>query len=134
LQTSSGAEVGISLSVPIFTFGSLRDSYNAAEAAAKSVALQNEYSRTTLEREFQSTSNNIAQADSQITALEKNLVVADRNMLLSKAEYAGGTGSSLDVLNAIQMVNQIRLALEESRASRAMSILRLNRINYSGAY
>lgn len=129
-----GAEVGISVSVPLFTFGSLQDSYSAAEATAKSIALQNEYSRTSLEREFQSTLNDIVQADSQISALKKNLVVADKNMMLSKAEYAGGTGSSLDVLNAIQMVNEIRLTLEESRASRATSVLRLNRIDYSGAY
>ncbi len=129
-----GAEVGVSLSVPVFTFGSLQDSYDAAEAAANSIALQNEYSRTTLEREFQSTVNDIAQADSQILSLKKNLVVADNNMVLSKAAYAGGTGSSLDVLNAIQMVNQIRMALEEARASKAMSVLKLNRINYSGAY
>lgn len=129
-----GAEVGVSFSVPVFTFGSLQDSYNAAEAAANSVALQNEYYRISLEREFQSTLNDIAQADSQISALKKNLVVADNNMMLSKAEYAGGTGSSLDVLDAIQMVNQIRMALEESRASRAMSVLMLNRINFPGVY
>ncbi len=129
-----GAEVGISVSVPVFTFGSLQDSYHAAEASAKSIALQNEYSRSVLERQFDYTRNDIAKADSQITALKENLVVAEHNMLLSKAQYAGGTGLSLEVLNAIQMVNQIKMALEEARAARTMSVLKLNRINFSGAY
>lgn len=129
-----GASAGISVSVPLFTFGSLQDSYNAAQASAKSIALQNEYAASVLERQFDYTRNDIAKADSQIAALKKNLVVAEHNMLLSKAQYAGGTGLSLEVLNAIQMVNQIRMALEEARATRAMSVLKLNRINYSGAY
>lgn len=129
-----GASVGVFVSVPVFTLGSLQDSYSAAEATAKSVALQNQYSETALEHEFESTKNDIVRADMQIAALKKNLVIANHNMLLSKAQYAGGTGISLDVLNAIQMVNQIRLALEEARASMAMSVLKLNRINYSGAY
>ena len=129
-----GASVGVSVSVPVFSFGSLHDSYSAAEATAKSIALQNDYSRIMLEREFESTMNDIGRADAQIAALRKNLVVAEDNMMLSKAQYAGGTGISLDVLNAIQMVNQIRLSLEEARASKALSILKLNRINYSGAY
>ena len=129
-----GASVGISVSVPVFTLGSLHDSYSAAEATAKSVALQNEYSRSVLERQLELTLNQIAGLDAQIAALGNNLVVAEKNMLLSKAQYAGGIGISLDVLNAIQMVNQIRLALEEARASRELGVLKLNRINYSGVY
>ncbi len=129
-----GASVGISVSVPVFTLGSLHDSYSAAEASAKSGALQNEYSGSVLERQLELTLNQIAGLDAQIAALGNNLVVAEKNMLLSKAQYAGGIGISLDVLNAIQMVNQIRLALEEARASRELGVLKLNRINYSGVY
>ncbi len=129
-----GASVGISVSVPVFTFGSLKDSYNAARANAQSVALDNDYSRTSFEREFESDKNDVMRANAQLVALRKNLAVAQKNMILSKAQYAGGTGTSLDVLNAIQMVNQIKLALEEASASRELGILKLNRINYSGAY
>lgn len=128
-----GASVGISVAVPVFTFGSMQDNYSAAEASANSVALQNKYSASVLEREFEATVNQIEQADSEIAALERNLVVAQENMVLSKAQYAGGSGLSLDVLNAIQMVNQIRLSIEDTKATREMSILKLNRLNYSGA-
>lgn len=129
-----GASVGISVSLPVFTFGSLQDNYSAAQANARSMELQNKYSEYVLEREFESTRNDIAKADSEIAALERNLVIAKENMILSKAQYAGGSGLSLDVLNAIQMVNQIRLSIEEARSARAMSILKLKRLNYSGVY
>lgn len=129
-----GASVGISISVPVFSFGSLRDNYSAAEANANSIELRNRYSTFVLEREFEATRNDIMRADSEIAALKRNLVIAKQNMILSKAQYAGGSGLSLDVLTAIQMVNRIRLSIEEARAARAMSILKLKRLNYSGAY
>jgi outer membrane protein len=127
-----GASVGISVAVPLFTFGSIEDNYSAAEASAKSVSLQNDYSRILMERDFEGTRNDVANAESQIAALKSNLVVAEQNLLLSKARYAGGSGISLEVLDAIQMVNQIRLAIEEANARIATDILKLNRLNYTG--
>lgn len=127
-----GASVGISVSVPLFTFGSVEDNYNAAEAIAKSVSLQNEYSRILLERDFEGSRNDIENAESEIAALKRNLVVADQNLLLSRARYAGGSGSSLEVIDAIQMVNQIRLSIEEANARMETDGLKLNRLNYLG--
>ncbi len=129
-----GASVGISVSVPVFTLGSLEDSYKASKANAESISLQNDFARSSLDRDFEATRNDIARAGSEIEALKDNLVVAEQNYLLSKARYAGGSGLSIEVLSAIQMVNQIRLAIEETRAQMEISILKLNRLNYSGAY
>lgn len=128
-----GASVGISVSVPFLTTGSIKDQYKAAEANANSVSLQNDYNRNSLEQEFTTTKNYVMQARSQIASLKKNLVVANQNLLLSRARYASGSGLSLDVLDAIQMVNQIRLAIEEARAQMEMNALKLNRLNYTGA-
>ena len=127
-----GASVGVSVSLPIFTIGSLEDSYKASEAAAKSLFLQNQYNESSIERQFEATLNDISSADSQITAQHGNLVVARQNMIISKARYAGGSGLSLEVLNAIQMVNQIELSIEEARAARELGVLKLNRLNYTG--
>jgi hypothetical protein len=44
-----------------------------------------------------------------------------------------GGSLSLEVLDAIQMVNQIKLVIEEARSQLAMSVFRPNRLNYSGA-
>lgn len=128
-----GASVGVSVSVPLFTFGSIEDNYNAVQANAKSISLQNNYSRILMERDFEGTMNDVANSKSQVVALKSNLVVAERNLLLSKSRYAGGSGLSLEVLDAIQMVNQIKLAIEEANARMATDILKLNRLNYAGA-
>ena len=133
LSNVFGASVGISVSLPLFTFGSVEDNYSAAEANANSVSLQNDYSRILMERDFEGTSNDVANANSEIAALKKNLSVAEQNFLLSKARYAGGGGLSLEVLDAIQMINQIRLAIEEADARMKTDILKLNRLNYNGA-
>ena len=128
-----GVSMGISVSLPVFTIGSLQDNYLAAEANSKSISLQNDYARNSLVHNFQATKNDIARARSEIDAFKKNLVVAQQNYLLSKAKYAVGSGLSIEVLSAVQMVNQIRLAIEEARAQMEMSVLKLNRLNYSGA-
>ncbi|MGA3244934.1 MAG: TolC family protein [Bacteroidota bacterium] len=127
-----GASVGLSFSLPFLTFGSLENGYNAAKASAISISLQNDYARTSLGHEFRITRNGVERANAEIAALQNNLVVAEQNLLLSKARYAGGSGLSLEVLDAIQMVNQIKLAIEEARSQLAMSVFKLNRLNYSG--
>ena len=127
-----GASLGLSVSLPILTFGSLDDNYSAAKASARSVSLQNDYARTSLDHEFHATRNNIERAVAEISALQDNLVVAEQNLSLSKARYAGGSGLSLEVLDAIQMVNQIELAIEEARTEMVTNIFKLNRLNYSG--
>ena len=128
-----GASMGLTFSLPFFTFGSITDTYHAAEASARSISLQNDFARASLEHDFHAAKNSADRARAEIVALQKNLVVAEQNLLLSKSRYAGGNGLSLEVLDAIQMVNQIRLAIEETRWQMAASIFRLNRLNYSGA-
>jgi outer membrane protein TolC len=128
-----GASMGLSVTVPFLTFGSIENYYNAAEAKARSISLQNDFARSSLENDFSATRNNIEKANSEIAALQRNLMVAEQNLLLSRARYAGGSGLSLEVLDAIRMVNQMRLAVEEARFEMAMNIFRLSRLNYSGA-
>jgi len=128
-----GASVGLSFSLPLMTFGSLEDNYNAAKASARSISLQNDYARTSLGHDFQMTRNNIERSKAEIAGLEQNLVIAEQNLLLSRARYAGGTGLSLEVLDAIQMVNQIKMSMEEARSELSVNIFKLNRLNYSGA-
>jgi outer membrane protein len=128
-----GGSLGVSISLPLFTFGSLDNSYNAAEANAKSISMQNAYARTALLKDFVVTKNNIGRATFELSAIQSNLAIAENNLLLSRARYAGGSGLSIEVLDAIQMVNEISLAIEESRYQRAINIFKLNRLNTSGA-
>ena len=50
-----GASFGISFSLPVITFGSTEDRRLAAEAAAKSISLQNEYSKSSIVHDFETT-------------------------------------------------------------------------------
>ncbi|HEY9166141.1 MAG TPA: TolC family protein [Candidatus Kryptonia bacterium] len=127
-----GASIGLSFSIPVFTFGSIEDSYRAANASANSLALQNDYARSSLRSVFQMTRNDIESADSEMSSLQKNLGVAEQSLLLSRARYAGGSGLSIEVLDAIRSNDQIRLAIEDARAERDTDIFKLNRLNYAG--
>ncbi len=127
-----GASLGLTVSLPLFTFGSLQNNYDAAKASAQSISFQIDYARTSLGHDFRMTRNSIERAGAEIAGLQQNLVVADQNLLLSRARYAGGTGLSLEVLDAIQSINQIKLAIEEARLELAQNIFKLNRLNYSG--
>ncbi|MGA9119515.1 MAG: TolC family protein [Bacteroidota bacterium] len=129
-----GASLGLSLTLPLFTFGSIENMYHAAEATARSISLQNDFARSALEHDFSATRNNVERAGSEIDALQKNLQVAEQSLLLSKARYAGGSGLSLEVLDALRMVNQIRLAIEEARYQLATSAFKLSRLNYTGVH
>ncbi len=129
-----GASLGLSVTLPLLTFGSIENSYRAAEANAKSLSLQGDYARSALELDFITTRNSVERAKSGIAALEHNLGAATQNLLLSKARYAGGSGLSLEVLDAIRMVNQIRLAIEEARYLRETGTIKLSRLNYSGVH
>jgi outer membrane protein len=133
LSNVLGASVGLSVTVPFFTFGSVENTYDAAQANAKSISFQNDYVRSSLGHDFRATRNTIDKASSEINALQRNLAVAEQNSVLSNARYAGGSGLSLEVLDAIRMVNQIKLAIEEARCEMTTNIFKLNRLNYSGA-
>ncbi len=129
-----GASLGLTVTLPIFTFGSVQNTYNAAEATAKGISLQNDYARSSFESDFMATRNSVERSQSAIGALQNNLSVAEQNLLLSRARYAGGSGLSLEVLDALRTVNQIQLAVEEARFQMQTGIFKLNRLNYSGAH
>lgn len=129
-----GASLGLSVTVPLLTFGSMQNMYHAAEATAKGISLQNAYTQSSLEQDFNTTRNSVERARSAIGALQNNLLIAEQNLLLSKARYAGGSGLSLEVLDALRMVNQIQLSIEEARYQMETGIFRLNRLNYSGVH
>lgn len=129
-----GASLDLSVAIPFFTFGSIANNYNAAEASAKSISFQNAYVRSSLEHDFRTTRNNIDKAAAAIASLQNNLQVAEQNLILSKARYAGGSGLSLEVLDAIRTVNQIMLSIEEARFEQTTNIFKLSRLNYSGVH
>ncbi|HUI30441.1 MAG TPA: TolC family protein [Candidatus Acidoferrales bacterium] len=127
-----GAEVGISFTLPIITYGYYDDQYASAHLKAGSISAQNEFLRSSLTAQFAQARNNYRQANKELELLESNLSTAEKNFALAKAKYAGGGGSSLEVLNAIQLINQIEMSMEETRNTIVLSAFKMQRLNYSG--
>jgi outer membrane protein TolC len=127
-----GAEVGISFTLPFITNGYYDSQYEAARLKAESVSEQNVFLKKSLITQFAQALNDYRQAKRELTTLESSLSTAEQNFILTRAKYAGGSGSSLEVLNAIQLMNQVRMAIEETKSTILMSTFRMQRFNYTG--
>jgi len=128
-----GAEAGITFTLPIITYEYYSDQYMMAHLKAESMSEQNIFLRKSLIAQFAQARNNYVQAETELESLESNLVTAQQNYILTKAKYAGGGGASLEVLNAIQLINQIEMSMEETRSTILVSEFKMQRLNYSGA-
>lgn len=128
-----GAEVGVSFTLPVITYGYYDNQYTAAHLKAQSLSEQNLFLKKSLMAQFAQARNDYEQANAELISLESNLTTARQNYVLTKAKYAGGSGSSLEVLYAIQLINQIEMSIEETRATILVSAFKMQRLNYSGA-
>ncbi len=64
LEGVFGASIGLSITMPLFTFGSIDDNLSASQATARSISLENNFVRISLERDFERTMNDINKAGS----------------------------------------------------------------------
>jgi outer membrane protein TolC len=132
LSNVFGAEVGISFTLPIITHGYYDNQYTAAHLKAESISEQNSFLKQSLMAQFTQARNDCQEANKELAALESNLSTAEQNLMLTKAKYAGAGGSSLEVLNAIQLINQIEMSMEETGTTILVSVFKMQRLNYSG--
>ncbi|MGC8595651.1 MAG: TolC family protein [Candidatus Kryptoniota bacterium] len=131
LSNVFGASAGIYVSMPIITLGAIENRVKSEEAITRSVEAQNHFLVINLEKEFEVARNEYLRSVDKLKALRKNLVVALKNLSLSQARYAGGNGSSLEVLDAIQLVNDVRMSIEETQADLQLSLAAMKRLNNS---
>ena len=127
-----GVSFGVSFTLPVISYGYFDSQYKAAQLKAESVSEQNTFLRMSLESEFVQARNNYLQAKKQLDALTANLSTAQQDLVLSKAKYAGGSGSSIEVLDAIQSINDTKVSIEETRNLISISEFTMRRLNYSG--
>lgn len=132
LSNVLGAEIGISFTLPIITYGYYDNQYASAHLKAESIVERNIFLKNSLMAQFAQARNDYRQANEELQSLDSNLSTAEQNFVLTRAKYAGGSGSSLEVLNAIQLINQIEISKEETRSLAIMSAFRMERLNYSG--
>jgi len=126
-----GASAGIYVSMPIITLGAIEDRVKSEEAITRSIEAQNQFLVKNLAKEFEIARRGYFRSIDKLKALRQNLDVALENLSLSKARFAGGSGSSLEVLDAIQLVNDVQMSIEETRADLQLSLIAMKRLNNS---
>ncbi|MFZ1081363.1 MAG: TolC family protein [Candidatus Kryptoniota bacterium] len=127
-----GASFGVSFTLPLIPYGYFDSQFKAAQLKAESVSEQTTFLRMSLESEFAQARNDYVQAKQQLNSLIANLSTAHQDLFLSKAKYAGGSGSSIEVLDAIQSINDTKLSIEETRNVISVSEFKMRRLNYNG--
>lgn len=133
LSNVFGASIGISFTMPVIDYGYYGNQFKAAQLKAQGISEQNDFLKKSLEAEFALSRNNYVQANKELKALTINLSTAQQDLVLSKAKYAGGGSSSIEVLDAIQSINDIEVSMEETKYTILVSAFKMRRLNYSGA-
>ncbi len=103
-----GFSVGMTLEIPLFTWGASGLRVQQKEIAAENIRLEQE----ALRRSFDATSRRLhLQLDNARLRLQlarETVSTADENFLLSKSKFAAGAALSLEVLAAQQLLTESR--------------------------
>ena len=123
-----GYMIGVSLEVPLFTWGATDLRIQQREIATKVYALQLEGVKRSVMTEFQKTRLLLSKADERLQSIRTSLRAADQNFALTRAKFAGGGVLSLEVLSAQQLLTDLRLEELESIAESELLLAKLEQI------
>ena len=104
-----GYMIGVSLEIPLFTWGATDLRVQQKRLATDALGLQLEAVRRSVTTEFSRTQLQLKRTEEQIQSLRISLKAADENFILIKAKYAAGGVLSLEVLSAQQLLTDLRL-------------------------
>ena len=140
--------IGVQLSLPIFSGGSVNSATRAATAMAEEARQAYEYARDDLGLKVRNQYDAVRAGISRVGALERALVSADQNVLSNQKGVQAGTRTTLDVLNVEQLRFNTQVDLARARYQilvawatllayvgdlDADQVARLNRVLRSGA-
>ena len=119
-------DAGMTLSLPLFTGGSIGASVDQAKARARSaelaLALVSRQAASDVRGAYSVLYHSVATMDS----LKKAVALADENARLQSKDYARALVTNLDVLTAQNTLLQTRLNLEQSRAQACLAGIQLD--------
>ncbi len=107
--------VGVQLSVPIFSGGSVMSSVRQATAAADEAREALDYARDDLRLKVRKEFDAVKAGISRVRALERALVSADQNVISNQKGVQAGTRTTLDVLNVEQLRFNTQVDLARAR-------------------
>ena len=123
-----GYMVGVTLEVPLFTWGATDLRVQQRELATKSLTLQLEGVRRSVVTEYQKTQLQLSKSDDRLRSIRMSLKAAEENFALTKAKYAGGGVLSIEVLSAQQLLTDLRLEELETIADADLLLAKLEQI------
>lgn len=118
-------QIGIQLSMPIYTGGYNSAKLTQAKASQREVEAKYEGARRKLELQVQKEFNAVRSAIDRIQALELAARSAEQALVSNQKGYQAGTRSRLDILEAEEKRANVYLELNRERVSYVMSRMRL---------
>jgi outer membrane protein TolC len=123
-----GYMVGITLEVPLFTWGATDLRIQQRELATQALSLQLEGIKRSVATEYQKTQLQLSKSDERLRSIRTSLKAAEENFALTKAKYAAGGVLSLEVLSAQQLLADLKLEELETIAESELLLAKLEQI------
>jgi outer membrane protein len=123
-----GYSVGLSLEIPLFTWGATDLRIQQKQLATDAMGLQLEAVKRTVTTEYQKTLLQMKRAKERLQSLRVSLKAADENYVLTKSKYASGGVLSLEVLAAQQLLTDLRLDELQTLADRQALLAKMEQI------
>ena len=124
-----GASIGISIELPIFTWGAIDLRTEQRKLAVEIQQDQKEQLRRSLLIEKQKTLIRLHKALNELDALRRNIVTAKENYSLTKSKYAAGGSLAIEVLSAQQLLVETQIASLQSESSIRLLLAHLEQIS-----
>lgn len=116
---------GVFLKVPLYNGGALKARADAASAARRAAGLALDLARREALSEVRSAYDEYTFAARQADSLEEALALAGENARYQQEDYRMGLVNNLDVLSALNTVQQTRLALSQAQARTSLALIKL---------
>jgi outer membrane protein TolC len=110
--------VGLTVNIPIISWGENRARVNAAKASLEQNKIQLDAEKVTIERDIRTTVSQLQSSLRRLQLLEKNVVVAEKSFEISRQRYANGD------------IDSQAMALERERMNNAYQTRLSSFINY----
>jgi outer membrane protein len=123
-----GYMVGLSLEVPLFTWGATDLRAQQKQLATDALGLQLEAVRRSVTTEFQKTQMQLRRVEERMASLHVSLKAADENFVLTKSKFASGGVLSLEVLSAQQLLMDLKLEELQTLADRQALLAKMEQI------
>jgi outer membrane protein TolC len=123
-----GYMLGVSLEIPLFTWGATDLRAQQKQLATDALGLQLESVRRSVTTEYRKTAFQLKRTEERAQSLRISLKAADENFLLTKSKYASGGVLSLEVLGAQQLLTDLELDELQTLADRQALLAKMEQI------